>query len=348
MQHEDPSVATLSLDVASLSVDGSTEPPTEFRVFTAGIVDTLKGRFLFDDRAAEDVMSAYEEHGIDLPLDYEHAMVDPFSSPADRVAAGWFRLALRDGELWAEDVRWTPRAAQALRDREWRYISPAFRVDGEDEPMRVRRLTNVAITNLPATKQLRPLVASMGGSAETQNPSEKHPMKTLLKALGLGENATEAEALTAFQQTQEGAQQLCALTDKPTLGEAIAVCSAWKDSAARVAAIEAQLAADRKVAADAKALSQIEDAISGKRLTPASKPVAEKLYADHGAPALEAFLSALPAVVSSQPVTPPEGNEGVVALSAEDREVAKALGLTEAQALKNKRDEIAARNGVAA
>jgi hypothetical protein len=57
MHHDDPNVATLSLDVTALSVDGSTEPPTEFRIFTAGKVDTWKGSFQFDDRAAEDVMA---------------------------------------------------------------------------------------------------------------------------------------------------------------------------------------------------------------------------------------------------------------------------------------------------
>jgi phage I-like protein len=343
MHHEDPNVASLSLDVTALSVDGSTEPPTEFRIFTAGKVDTWKGAFQFDQRAAEDVMAAYAEHGTDLPIDYDHAMFDSYTSPQDRVAAGWFGLELRGGELWASNVRWTPKADAALRAREWRFISPTLTHETET-PFRVKRLFNVALTNVPATKQLRPLVASQRGGGTSDNHTEARAMTALLTALSAKD---EGEALASVQRLKDAVGALTALTGKPTLGEALAVCSAWKDGAARVGEIEAQLAADRKRAADAKALSEIDAAIGAKRLAPATKPVAEKLYADHGAPALEAFLSALPQIVAHEPVTPP-AEAGAVTLSAEDLEVAVSLGITPAQALANKKLSLAHQIGGAA
>lgn len=292
-------------DVASLSLDVPLGPgeqaPTEFRIFSAGVVDTVKGAFLFDDGAARDVLAAYADHGADIPIDYDHAMVD--GSPAsERVAAGWFRPEVRGGELWATDVRWTPRAAASLGAREWRYISPAFLADAGKEPRRVRRLINVAITNLPATKQLRPLVASMVDAPEAPRFDEVQRMETVLSALSA---KNEAEALAAVQRLQNDARDLLALTGKPTLGEALAVCSAWKEGAAKVAEVEAQLAARAKAEADAKAVSAIELAINEKRLAPGRKDVAEKLYASHGAAALEAFLSALSPIVGSADVTPP-------------------------------------------
>lgn len=135
-------------------------PPLEFRLFTAGDVETTKGTFLFDADAAAAVLADAADWGNEFPVDYGHAMMDP--KPVDPAlsgkAAGHFRLEVRDGELWAVDVKWTPPAAEALRNREWKYCSPTF--DFDRETGRIVGLINVALTNLPATKRMDPLMAS--------------------------------------------------------------------------------------------------------------------------------------------------------------------------------------------
>lgn len=103
-------------------------------------------------------MDEYAAHGIDLMIDYDHgamagAPVDPAMSGR---AAGWFQPEIRNGELWAINVKWTPAADAALRAKEWRFMSPAFATSEG----RVTRLLNVAITNLPATRNLQPLMAA--------------------------------------------------------------------------------------------------------------------------------------------------------------------------------------------
>jgi hypothetical protein len=133
-------------------------PPSEFRIFTAGEVETTKGTFVFDDVAAQSVMADYEAHGIDLMIDYDHASLGSMADPAlAGRAAGWFNLELRDGELWAVNVRWTQVAANALVQKEWRFMSPAFELSDGD---RISKLINVALTNIPATRQLEPLMAA--------------------------------------------------------------------------------------------------------------------------------------------------------------------------------------------
>ena len=134
-------------------------PPTEFRIFTAGKVETTKGTFIFDEEAAAAVMADYKAHGVELMIDYDHAslaglVLDPAMAGK---AAGWFTPELRSGELWATNVRWSPAAAQALGDAEWRYMSPAFDIDKDG---RIISLCNVALTNLPATHNLDALVAA--------------------------------------------------------------------------------------------------------------------------------------------------------------------------------------------
>lgn len=179
-------------------IDGDA-PPTEFRIFTAGVVDTVKGQFIFDAKAAKSVMAEYEAHGVDLPIDYSHSMLETVVDPAlAHKAAGWFALEVRRGELWAVNVRWTPPATEALLAREWRFISPAFSHDAEG---RVKALVNVAITNLPATRRLEPLMAagrqaSMAASkvAGAASPEAETQLVEIAAVLGL-EEPLEAQAI---------------------------------------------------------------------------------------------------------------------------------------------------------
>lgn len=135
----------------------SDEPPDSFRIFQSGPNETTKGTFIFDAAAAKSVMAEYTAHGIDLTIDYDHAMLGGGVDPAQSgKAAGWFELEVRAGELWAVNVRWTEAAATALRAKEWRFMSPAFAT----KEGRVTQLVNVALTNLPATRRLTPLVAA--------------------------------------------------------------------------------------------------------------------------------------------------------------------------------------------
>jgi phage I-like protein len=172
----------------SIAITGD-EPPSEFRIFRAGANETKKGTFVFDDVAASRVMAEYETHGIDLMVDYDHASlsaqcaVDPANAGK---AAAWFNLELRGGELGAVNVRWTPLAADALRRKEWRFMSPAFSADSE---RRVTSLLNVAITNLPATRRLEPLMAAnttttLGGAMTLEE------LMKVAEALELGPEAT--------------------------------------------------------------------------------------------------------------------------------------------------------------
>jgi hypothetical protein len=154
-------------DFTSLSIAVGDEPPTEFRIFTADVVDTVKGSFRFDAKAAKLVLDDYVANGVDLMIDYAHASlsaevaVDPANAGK---AAGWFNLEARGGELWAINVRWTPPAAEAMRRKEWRFMSPAFKTDKKSG--RITSLLNVALTNTPATRQLTPLVAASARAAK--------------------------------------------------------------------------------------------------------------------------------------------------------------------------------------
>lgn len=187
------------------SIPVGDEPPTEIRVFAEGWNDTTKGRFLFDGEAAQSVMAAYQEHGTDVMFDLEHLSLESpqESRNFDPDARAWARLEMRDGELWAVGIRWTPDGDRRLRERTQRYISPAFDVDGSTK--RIVSLVNVAITSLPATHGLQPLVAA----TERMQMDPKQidiatvaealgvDMPALVKALGLGADASPMDVAAA-------------------------------------------------------------------------------------------------------------------------------------------------------
>jgi hypothetical protein len=167
----------------AVAVEGGA-PPTEFRIFKAGENASTKGAFIFDEQAAAAVMAAYSAHGVEKPIDLEHLSLDPDGVNYDPDARGWCKLALRDGELWAVDVRWNTDGARRLGEKLQRYISPAFDVDADG---RIVSVLNIAITALPATHQTPALVAASARIALAAGDAMDPEKQTadILKAMGL-------------------------------------------------------------------------------------------------------------------------------------------------------------------
>jgi phage I-like protein len=132
--------------------------PTEFRIFRRGLNTTENGDVIFDETASDSVMAAYKQWAVDVAIDLDHAMITEGPSVSVRDAMGWCQIEVRDGELWATNVRWTPAGAERLASRSQRYVSPAFLVD--EETRRVTKLINIAITALPASHGASVLVAA--------------------------------------------------------------------------------------------------------------------------------------------------------------------------------------------
>lgn len=162
----------------AVAVDADSAP-AEFRIFKAGANETTKGRFVFDSAAAESVMASYRAHGVDLVIDLEHLSLDDSSPNFDPDARGWCALEVRDGELWAVNVRWTSDGQARLGDKRQRYVSPAFAWDRETG--RVTRIVNIALTAMPATHETPALVAAR----EESTGMDPKQIETIMKALGL-------------------------------------------------------------------------------------------------------------------------------------------------------------------
>lgn len=159
-----------------LSAGGTRTPPTEFRIWAYGDVLTTKGNFKLTPRSAQALIRERSQHDADVMIDWEHNAVDP-SSSGPTPAAGWCNLEARSDGLWAVNVHWSPVATKLLSTGEYRYFSPCFQVlkrTGE-----IIELVNIALTNLPATKNIQALVAAsrMKKITAAHTPSQEQPMK---------------------------------------------------------------------------------------------------------------------------------------------------------------------------
>jgi len=275
-------------------------PPERLRLFKRGPNETLKGTFVFDDESASSIMKAFASHGAEIPFDFDHAMVQG-AAPTERIAAGWFVPEIIDGELWATGIRWTPRAAEQIANREWRYISPAFLVSRGEGARRIVALTNVALTNLPATVGMEPIAAHASGAEEIHEMND-----------------------------QNTAGELVALTGAPTAAEASAIVLSWKAAHERLPAIEKELAEIHVARNRERFDAVIASALGDGRLTPAKGKELEAVYASEGLQAVERIVSFLPTPSATK--VDPVSTESV-ALSADDRAEMAKYGISEAAML---------------
>jgi hypothetical protein len=153
-------IETLSVgdDVPLELVNG--QAPRELRLFRRGENPSTKGSFLFDDTAAQKVMSTYQRMGRKwVSIDYDHGSLqrNPVDPSKSARSAGRAPLELRDGELWATNIQWTPAAKAGIEAGEWPSVSPAF-AHGEDR--RPTWVMNFGLTGNPALHSPAELVAA--------------------------------------------------------------------------------------------------------------------------------------------------------------------------------------------
>lgn len=181
-----------------LLADNGKGPPSEFRLFRRGLNRTTKGDFIFDEVSAKAVMSEFNDHGTDLMVDLEHLSLNKESNSYDPDSRAWLKLEVREGELWAVDVRWTPDGTERLTQKTQRYVSPVFY---HDEDKRIVSIVNIALTSTPATIQPSQLVAAT--RSHNMNPEL---VTKAIDAIAEGDSDAAAEILKSMVAEAAGGE----------------------------------------------------------------------------------------------------------------------------------------------
>ena len=292
------------------AVELTSEPPTEILLLKYGWNDTKKGKFLFDEKSAEMVMSAHEKDGRDLiPFDIGHGMLSGTDEGRHK-AAGWFKPDVRGGDLMATQIEWTPETYQALSNREYRFHSPAFYVDKES--MRPTKVINVALTNIPATNNQSPIVLDSNAVNGEKTQKAKYDMK-LVALLGVTEDKIE-EAVAQLH-----ADHASLVKEKAELS------SKYEEAQAKLVGLEV-------AAAKAERTARIEALSAEGKLSPAQHEFAASLSAD----VFESFVETVSAPVvklDAQEVAPASDR---FELSAVEKGICAQLGISESDFISQK------------
>ena len=152
----------------SASLAGETVP-SRVLLTPWGSVESTNGGFVVDEESARLALEAFDEHGTDLPIDYEHQTLGgAFASPSGQApAAGWIkRLHAESGVGILAEIEWTPQAAEMLASRQYRYLSPVAVVRKGDR--KLIAIHSAALTNKPAIVGMTPIVNRDGSSANVE------------------------------------------------------------------------------------------------------------------------------------------------------------------------------------
>jgi phage I-like protein len=130
-------------------------PPTEFQLWGYGeiratMVGGQRETVYLTQANAQAIEAEWSRRQIRGSFDYHHEFAK---------SAGWFDIEARSDGLWVVGIEWTPTMLAHFARREYRYCSPAFVIAMADGQKQITELTNVAITNYPATDRQRPLIA---------------------------------------------------------------------------------------------------------------------------------------------------------------------------------------------
>ena len=125
--------------------------PSQLVVAPWGKVESKAGTFVVDQESGDEAVAAFDAHGTDLPIDYEHQTLGgTYASPSGKApAAGWITaLAVVPEEGLVASVTWTDSARELLAAKAYRYLSPVVLLRKSDR--KLIAIHSVALTNKPA------------------------------------------------------------------------------------------------------------------------------------------------------------------------------------------------------
>lgn len=325
-------------------------PYGKFRA-TDGRPTDVEAWYVTDTNGA-DVVALANSQKNPLPIDYEHQILHSQQNGKEAPSAGWMEYLYFNPQGIFADVRWTDKAAEYIKNGEYRYISAVFAYDTNGY---VRKIFHAALTNNPALDGMDEVMVAASAQLLNQQKEKPEMDKKLIAALcalfALKADASEAEItekVTALSAAK-GDSQVAVLDVYAKLAEkeqsvAALTAQVGNPDPAKFVPIEtvAALQADfnkLKLSIDNdKKSALIEAALSQGKLAPALKEWAASLsiedltgYLDKATP--------IAALAGGHQANEDPNKGNVVALSAAEQAAARALGMTEAEFIKEHKEQ---------
>ncbi|MCH8251061.1 MAG: hypothetical protein IID36_01270 [Planctomycetes bacterium] len=208
-RNEGMAAETMALKSAPVAAEA---PPTRIVLAPWGEVESVNGSFIVDDESAAEAIRAFETHGTDLPIDYEHQTLGGrFASPNGQApAAGWIKkISAEPGVGLIAHIEWTQPAKEMLRTKQYRFLSPVAIIRKSDR--KLVAIHSAALTNKPAIVGMEPIInrASPGPAFAVSDTvwhdddlgqGDRDPLAVLTAHLDLGAEASADQVLVAASE----------------------------------------------------------------------------------------------------------------------------------------------------
>lgn len=356
-----------NIGVVSLSLDLSTEfdgwcqllPEGHFKAVDGRPHDVPGGQWFIDAAIAQRLIMLASKAVNDLVIDYEHQTLRADQNGQEAPAAGWFKqMEWRDSGLWIKP-QWTTRAREYIQNDEYRYLSAVFPYDKRTgAPL---SLHSAALVNRPGIDGMQALEALRAqlNSAST-NPQETTAMNEALRKLlaQLGIELKDGDDLTD-EQGQAALSALNTLTQKAAtadnLASQVAVLKAGGDTGTPdpakyvpievVTDLQAQVAVLSAESQNGELDQLIKEAKNDGRLLASMEPWARSL-GEKDVAALKEFLDKAKPLAALKGLQTDQTNnqhnqdkDNLAVLSAQEKAVCAATGISEEDFLKTKKGE---------
>lgn len=187
------------------------ELPKEIQILPYGKIHHDKGDFEVTEEMVDNIIrNKYED---DIVIDYEHQTTKDIEAPA----AGWiYELVKKANGLWAKIKEWTPRAAEYIKNKEYRYISAVIDPRHEDHKTGEYKgwfLHSIALTNVPWVKGMVPITMKH----QIDNMEGKQMLQKLIEVLKLKEDAKEEDVIKQIEGMIKAKDEKTAVASKEVM-----------------------------------------------------------------------------------------------------------------------------------
>lgn len=263
---------------------------------------------------AADLIGVFEANAKPILYDYEHN-----SLCGDSRAAGWIdKLVYVPGQGVYAHVEWTPKAAEDIAKKVYRYSSPYFYFDPKTGA--VKQLISTALTNNPALGDLGAVGLKRTADFSTATAKEA--------------DMADEKQVAALTAERDGLKtDVAALTSECNgLKTQVAALAAERDTLKAKADAAEQEKADAALASEkTKHAELLQAALTDGRLVPAQKAWAEK----QPLAALTEYLEATNPLAFLKKQT--DGKDGGNGLTQEELDMCKRMGVSPEEFAKAKK-----------
>lgn len=284
---------------------------------------------------------AASQSRLPVVVDYEHASELLAPKGHEAPASGWITaFEARDGAVWGR-VEWTPRAANMIAAREYRFVSPVFRHSKAGD---VLRIESVGLVNQPNLKMTALCRRDGDGATDIDDDTQPATKDTcmdktqriaLCRALGLADEAADDAILTAVAKLKADETTARNRAETPPLDKFVPRADFDKVQAERDTAINS-INADKKARLEAEITTAVDAAVAAGKIPPATKDYhVANCRAEGGLDRFKAYVAATPVMTGVSQI---EGKQpGAAAdggLTEAEKATCRAMGIAEDAYLK--------------